>query len=199
VPTRRLVLASASPARLTVLRAAGFAPEVVVSHVAEDGVDHLPAAKAAVALAERKAAAVAARLTGSALVVGCDSMLAIDGTVRGKPASVDEARRWLQAWRGRSGVLVTGQTVIDTGNGRQASGAVETEVRYGDPSDAELDAYLATGEALQVAGAFTLDGYSAPFVAGIDGDPGGVLGLSLPLLRTLLAQIDIAITDLWTP
>ena len=198
MPTRRLVLASASPARLSVLRAAGFAPEVVVSDVPEDGVDHLPAVKAAVVLAERKAAAVAARLDPGPLVVGCDSMLAIDGSVRGKPSSVDEARTWLRAWRGRSGVLVTGQAVVDTASGRQASAAVETEVRYGDPSDAELDAYLATGEALQVAGAFTLDGYSAPFVAGIDGDPGGVLGLSVPLLRRLLAQLDIPITDLWT-
>lgn len=200
MPSRHLVLASASPARLTVLRAAGFAPEVVVSEVPEDGVDHLPVAAAAVILAERKAAAVAARVAAldhAPLVIGCDSMLAIDGTVRGKPTSVDEARSWLQAWRGRTGVLVTGQTVIDTANGRRASAAVETEVRYGDPSDAELEAYLATGEALQVAGAFTLDGYSAPFVAGIDGDPGGVLGLSLPLLRTLLAEVGIAITDLW--
>lgn len=197
MPTRQLVLASASPSRLTVLRAAGFAPEVVVSEVPEDGVDHLPAAKAAVALAERKASAVAARLGAGALVVGCDSMLAIDGTVRGKPSSIDEARSWLRAWRGRTGVLVTGQAVIDTADDRRASAAVETEVRYGDPTDAELDAYLATGEALQVAGAFTLDGYSAPFVAGIDGDPGGVLGISLPLLRTLLADVGVAITDLW--
>jgi septum formation protein len=198
MPTHRLVLASASPARLTVLRAAGFAPEVVVSAVPEDGVDHLPIAKAAVALAERKAAAVAERLADPALVVGCDSMLSIDGTMRGKPSSIDEARSWLRGWRGRSGVLVTGQTVVDTATGRQASGAVETEVRYGDPSDEELEAYLATGEALQVAGAFTIDGYAAPFVAGIDGDPGGVMGLSLPLLRSLLAQIDVPITSLWT-
>lgn len=197
MPSRHLVLASASPARLTVLRTAGFAPEVVVSEVLEDGVDHLPVAKAAVALAERKAGAVAARLGAGPLVLGCDSMLAIDGIMRSKPASIDEARLWLRGWRGRTGVLVTGQAVIDTANDRRASAAVETEVRYGDPSDAELEAYLATGEALKVAGAFTLDGYSAPFVAGIDGDPGGVLGLSLPLLRTLLADIGVAITELW--
>ncbi|HEY8547183.1 MAG TPA: Maf family protein, partial [Acidimicrobiales bacterium] len=106
----------------------------------------------------------------------------------------------LQGWRGRSGVLVTGQCVIDTaapGSWRRVADAVSTVVRYGDPTDEELDAYLATGEALQVAGAFTLEGYSAPFVAGIDGDPGAVLGLSLPLLRGLLRRLDIPITDLW--
>jgi len=198
VPTRRLILASASPARLSVLRAAGFDPEVVVSDVPEDGVDHLPVSDAAVALAVCKAQAVVDRLGAvDALVVGCDSMLSIDDARRGKPASVDQARAWLRVWRGRSGTLVTGQCVVDTTTGRQATGVVETEVRYGDPSDAELEAYLATGEALQVAGAFTLDGYSAPFVDGVTGDPGGVLGLSLPLLPQLLRKLDIAITDLW--
>jgi septum formation protein len=193
---RRVVLASASPARLTLLRNAGIEPDVVVSGVDESGVEELPVRDAAMALASRKADAVTGQVDG-ALVIGCDSMLSIDGTVRGKPASVDEARAWLRGWRGRAGVLVTGQCVVDTATGRRAVGAVETSVTYGDPSDDELEAYLATGEALQVAGAFTLDGYSAPFVAGVDGDPGGVMGLSLPLLRSLLREIDVPITDLW--
>jgi septum formation protein len=181
-----------------VLRTAGFDPEVEVSKMPEDGVEHLPIADAAVALAVRKASAVVDRLGAvDALVIGCDSMLSIGEARRGKPASTDQARAWLRAWRGRTGVLVTGQCVVDTASGRQATGVVETEVRYGDPSDAELEAYLATGEALQVAGAFTLDGYSAPFVDGVTGDPGGVLGLSLPLLRRLLGKLDITITDLW--
>ena len=205
---RRLVLASASPARLSLLREAGFAPEVIVSHVDEDGVADLPVTEAARILAGRKASAVADRLASAGtdtdtaggpapVVVGCDSLLAIDGVVRGKPASLDEARAWWRAQRGHKGTLVTGHCVVDVAAGRRASAVAETEVRFGQPSDDEIEAYLATGEPLQVAGGFTIDGYAAPFVDGIDGDPGTVLGLSLPLLRCLLDDLGIAITDLW--
>jgi septum formation protein len=205
-PDRRLVLASASPGRLALLRGAGFDPEVVASGVAEDGVDGLPAAEAARALAVRKAEAVAGRAPGRRgteaargwwVVIGCDSVLAIDGHIRGKPASTDEARNWWLSQRSAVGSLVTGHCVIDTATGRQANGVAQTAVRFGDPSDAEIEAYLATGEPLQVAGALTIDGYGAPFVDGIDGDHGTVIGLSLPLLRRLLGQLGIAITDLW--
>jgi nucleoside triphosphate pyrophosphatase len=204
VRARRLVLASASPARLALLRGAGLAPEVMVSGVAEDGVVGLTAAEAARTLAERKAGIVARRLAGTTLpghpaplVVGCDSVLDIDGELRGKPASVDQARAWWQLQRGRSGLLVTGHAVVDGGTGRRTSGVAETVVRFGCPSDAEIEAYIATGEPLDVAGACTIDGYGGPFVAGIEGDHGTVIGLSLPLLRTLLADLGIAITDLW--
>lgn len=152
----------------------------------------------ALALAERKATAVAERLTGEpAIVIGCDTVLDVDGETRGKPASLDQARTWWASVAGRSAVLHSGHCVVDTATGRRASGVADTTVHYGVPTAAEIDAYLATGEPLAVAGAFTIDGYAAPFVTRIEGDHGNVLGLSLPLLRTLLAELDISITDLW--
>ncbi len=201
MPPRSLVLASASPARLALLRAAGLAPHVVASGVDEDGVEGLAADDAARTLAERKADAVAARLVGTTgpapLIVGCDSVLAIDGEVRGKPASGGQARDWWRSQRGRSGTLVTGHAVVDLATGRRACDVARTVVRFGAPSDDELDAYIATGEPLAVAGACTIDGYGAPFVDGLDGDHGTVLGLSMPLLRRLLGELGVAITDLW--
>ncbi len=195
---RTLVLASGSPARLRLLRDAGFDPKVVVSGADESGMEAEDTAALVTALAERKAGAVIDP-SGDAVVVGCDSLLEFGGRRYGKPSSVAEARQWLTAMRGRSGTLFTGHCVIDERSGRRASAAAGTTVRFAVTSDAELDAYLATGEAVEVAGGFTLDGRSAPFIDGIDGDPGNVIGLSLPLLRSLLAELSIAITDLWAP
>jgi septum formation protein len=195
-----LVLASASPARLATLRAAGMAPRVVVSGVDEDAVtaalpDPSPASVCR-ALAEAKARVVAPSVPG-ALVVGCDSILELDGEIHGKPASVEEARaRWARM-AGRTGTLLTGHCVIDTVSGREAAGVGATTVRFGSPTPAELEAYLATGEPLRVAGAFTIDGFGGPFVDSIDGDPHTVVGLSLPLLRRLLGELDVRLTELW--
>lgn len=196
---RPLVLASASPARLGLLRQAGFEPRVVVSGVDEDAITAPSPAELARVLAVAKAEAVAGGglLTGGELVVGCDSVLDLDGAALGKPKdAADATARW-QAMRGRSGVLRTGHCVIDRANGRRVSRTASTTVRFGTPDDAEIAAYVASGEPLSVAGAFTLDGRSAPFVEGVDGDPGNVIGLSLPLLRLLLAELDVRITDLW--
>jgi septum formation protein len=193
---RTLILASASPARLRLLRDAGFDPTVVVSGVREDDVDTGDVAAAVTVLAERKATAVA-DLSGSALVLGCDSMLEFDGSVHGKPASDEQARAWLRSMRGRDGVLHTGHCLIDESTGQRVTGEASTTVHFGETTDAELDAYLATGEASGVAGAFTLDGRSAPFIDGIDGDPSTVIGLSLPLFRRLLTRLGVALPDLW--
>jgi septum formation protein len=195
--TRRLILASASPARLGVLQAAGFDAEVIVSGVDEDDVTG-PTHRVALVLAERKALAVAKDLDGTdAVVIGCDSVLDVDGVTRGKPASADEARAWWASVAGRTAVLHSGHCVIDASSGARASAVASAVVRYGTPTPAEMDAYLATDEPLRVAGGFTIDGYAAPFVDGIDGDHGTVLGLSLPLLRRLLADIGIPIVELW--
>lgn len=168
-----------------------------MSGIDEDDVTG-PTGEVALVLAERKAAAVAARLAGDqVLVVGCDSVLDVDGATRGKPRSADEARAWWASVAGRSAVLHSGHCVVDTATGRRASAVAMTIVHYGSPTPAEMDAYLSTDEPLAVAGGFTIDGYAAPFVDSIDGDHGTVLGLSLPLLRRLMAELDVQITDLW--
>jgi septum formation protein len=198
--SRRLVLASASPARLGLLRGAGVDPEVRVSGLDEEAVAAPDPAALVLALAEAKAAAVV-RPADDALVLGCDSLLDLDGTALGKPRSAAEAvERW-QAMAGRTGVLRTGHALLDVRGGTvvaSASATASTLVRFGRPSEHEVAAYVATGEPLRVAGAFTVDGLGGWFVDGVDGDPGTVIGLSLPLLRTLLGRLGTGVTDLWS-
>ena len=194
--SRRLVLGSASPARLATLRGAGIRPEVVVSGVDESVVATRDPARLAVELAVLKARTVAAGIH-DAVVIGCDSVLELDGEVHGKPRDAAEARRRWRTMRGRTGVLHTGHCLVDTGTGREVARSGDTVVHFADVSDAEIDAYVATGEPLRVAGAFTLDGLGGAFVTGIEGDPHNVVGISLPLLRTMLGELEVAWTDLW--
>jgi len=226
----RFVLASASPARRALLESAGLRPEVMISGVDESTLTaSMPAAgpgELATVLAAAKAHAVGAAIIigagaisgasapggtavpggtvpdgETALVLGCDSVLELDGAGYGKPADPTEAvRRW-RRMAGRSGVLHTGHCLLAVRAGRVVAETAElasTTVHFGRPDPAELDAYVETGEPLAVAGAFTLDGRGGWFVDGIEGDHGNVLGLSLPVLRTMLRTVGVRVIDLWT-
>ncbi len=199
VPT--FVLASASPARLATLRSAGLDPVVVVSGVDESVLDGLPPAELAVGLAELKCRAVLARaeVPDGALVLGCDSVLELDGQALGKPGSPQEALERWSAMRGRSGVLHTGHCLRDTATGEERSVTASTTVHFASPSDEEVAAYVEHGEPLHVAGAFTVDGLGGAFVRGIEGDHHNVVGVSLPVLREMVGELGHRWTDLWAP
>lgn len=219
-----LLLASASPARRALLDGAGIDALVSVSGVDEGAVLALARARlgtleppdAVLVLAQAKATAVADALAehdpeiapadaplADLIVLGCDSMLELGGAVVGKPATHGEARERWRAMRGRTGTLHTGHWLVDArdeahgGTGRALGATSSTRVHFAEITDAEIDAYVASGEPLAVAGGFTIDGLGGPFIDGIDGDPHTVVGLSLPLLRQLLRSVGVAIPDLW--
>lgn len=238
---KRLLLASASPARRATLAAAGIPPLVAVADLDEDALlaahPGLDASGQVELLATAKASAVAEQLASwfpitdnhqhptaadrhstaasrhpttanqmlgqavagasPAVVVGCDSMLEVDGQIVGKPHTAEVARERLRAMRGRAGDLHTGHCVIDVATGQRAVGTSTATVHIGELSDAEIEAYIATGEPLHVAGSFTIDGYGGPFVERVEGDHHGVVGISLPLLRRLLAELGHAIPEFW--
>ncbi len=198
-PRVRFVLASGSPARLATLRAAGVEPEVIVSEVDETAITAPTPSDLVESLAIAKAMAVSQRIDGHALVLGCDSMLDLDGVAYGKPASADEAvERW-RAMRGTTGVLRTGHALIDAENDRALSVVASTAVTFGEVSNAEIEAYVSTGEALSVAGGFTIDGLGGWFVDAVSGDHHNVVGLSLPALRTMLGQLGYGLVDIGYP
>ena len=205
----RLVLGSASSGRRKVLRQAGIEPVVVVSGIDEDAVaaslgDPASPDDITTALAVAKAEDVARRLDASVMadcvVVGCDSMLFCDGTLRGKPSSPEEALRQWHTMAGRTGQLHTGHCVIrlrDNAVAHQCTESMVTAVHFASPTEDELVAYIASGEPLRVAGGFTLDGLGGWFIDGVDGDPSSVIGISLPLTRRLLGDVGVSIPQLW--
>ena len=193
----RFVLASASPARLKTLHNAGIDPVVIVSGVDEERVSADSPAELAGLLATLKARAVVAGLDDHATVLGCDSVLELDGTAYGKPGTPEVARDRLKTMRGRSGVLHTGHCLFDTWSRQEVREVASTTVHFADFGDDEIEAYVATGEPLAVAGSFTVDGLGGAFVAGIEGDHHNVVGLSLPLLRLMLGSIGIDWPSLW--
>jgi nucleoside triphosphate pyrophosphatase len=205
----RVVLASASPGRLKVLRQAGIDALVVVSGVDEDRLTADLGAQTSpddvvCALARAKAEQVAAELddavTADCVVIGCDSMLYLEGRLCGKPQSVAAARELWQSMAGRAGLLHTGHCVIrllDNTIDHIETQTSVTTVHFATPSDDDLEAYLASGESLRVAGGFTLDGLGGWFVDGVDGDPSNVIGISLPLLRSLVHRAGLSVAALW--
>jgi septum formation protein len=205
-PPTTVVLASASPARRALLRAAGVAAEVRVSRVTETALEvalgPISPAALALALARAKAKDVAAAIEptefpGPVIVIGADTLLDFDGVAHGRPTDdAAAAQRWRE-FRGRSGILLTGHAVRRCDTGQEVAEVASTVVHFGSPTDAEIAAYVATGEPTSVAGGFTIDGFGAAFIACIEGDAANVTGLSLPLLRRLLAQVGIAWTSLW--
>jgi septum formation protein len=207
----RLYLASTSPARLALLRAAGIEPVVVPSHVDETAAviaaeaEHGPLSAATMVqlLARLKAEAVRGTLDGEPIdgfIFGGDSAFELDGDIHGKPHRADIARDRWRTQRGRTGHLHSGHWLIDHRDGvenRAVGRAAVAAVTFADVTDAEIDAYIATGEPLEVAGAFTVDSLGGPFITRVEGDPSTVVGLSLATLRDLVRELGVEWTSLW--
>jgi septum formation protein len=197
--TIRFVLASASPARRETLLRAGVVPEVIVSGVDESRITAGTTAALVQELANAKALVVSKQLRGEALVLGCDSLFEFEGAALGKPASIGDAIAQWQRMRGRTGILHTGHCLIDCAAERMAMGTVSTILHFADVTDEEILVYCSSGEPFNVAGGFTIDGFGGWFVDMIEGDHHNVVGLSLPLLRRLLRELNFGLPDLDYP
>jgi septum formation protein len=195
----RFILASASPARLATLRAAGIEPEVMVSGVDESAISADDTAALVQRLANRKASAVSERVHGDALILGCDSLLEFGGESLGKPTSSEDATNRWRAMRGRRAILHTGHCLYEAATSRVSVSTVKTFVHFADVSDAEIELYVGTGEPDAVAGGFTIDGLGGWFVEGISGDHHNVVGLSLPVLRRMLRELGYSLADIGYP
>lgn len=199
--SHRLILASASPARLSSLRSAGLDPEVIVSGVDEEAIHDDRPDLLARALAEAKGSAVLERVEGDVVLVACDSVLEFEGRAHGKPGSPEQAvAHWCRI-RGGQGVLHTGHFVVVRQGDREVSQSriASTVVRFGDLTDEEIEAYVATGEPLVVAGGFTIDGFGGAFITSVKGDPHNVIGISLPLVRQMVLDLGVPWQSLWRP
>lgn len=193
----QFVLASASPARRKLLTDAGIAAYICPSHFDEDQVQHVDPVELVNTLAQGKAETVAPQFN-NALVLGCDSVLALDGETYGKPETPEEAiARW-QRMRGQVGELYTGHALIDTARQRSVVRCQVTRVFFSQVSDRQIAAYVATGEPLKCAGAFAIDGQGSVFVEKLEGCHSNVIGLSMPLLRQLIEELGYDITDFWS-
>jgi nucleoside triphosphate pyrophosphatase len=197
--TIRFVLASASPARRETLLRAGVVPEVIVSGVDESAITADTPAALVQELANAKASVVSQQLRGEVLVLGCDSLLEFDGLAVGKPGTIEAAVAQWRRMRGRVGTLHTGHCLIDHAAGRVALATLSTVVEFADITDDEIEIYCRSGEPSNVAGAFTIDGFGGWFVNGVTGDHHNVVGLSLPLLRRLLGELNFTLPDIGYP
>ena len=186
-----LVLASRSSSRRRLLESAGLKPTVIVSDVDEetDFFNSLTPEDMVIALAITKAHTVREQITYPAIIIGCDSTFEFEGNSLGKPGLAHIAKERAQRVRGKSGYLHTGHCVIDTSQGREISDRITTKVTFAEMTDGEIDDYIESGEPLHVAGGFTLDGFSSPFIPSIEGDYTNVVGISMPFLRSAMNQL----------
>ena len=194
----RVVLASSSPSRKRLLQSSGIEPVIMVSGVNEDDPSYkaLTPREMVIALAIVKAHTVRALIDFPALIIGCDSTFEFQGQSLGKPETSENALERARKLSGNSGMLHTGHCIIDTEKGIEISDVASTEVFFADMSEKEIQDYVATGEPLNVAGGFTLDGLSAPFITRIEGESSNVIGLSLPLLRKAINSLGYSWFDL---
>ena len=187
----KIVLASASTSRRRLLESAGLNPLIMVSHVDEetDFFNSMTPADMVIALAITKAHTIREQIDFPAIIIGCDSTFEFDGLSLGKQGTPEIAIERASRVRGNSGLLHTGHCIIDTTKDKEISSIVTTKVTFDDMSDAEIADYVASGEPLHVAGGFTLDGFSSPFIPSIEGDYTNVVGISMPFLRKAFEQL----------